>query len=224
MACRWSPSTGTARKSPAAGTCITATPSISRSSPPQLDRAFSALLDDLSARGLLDETLVVWMGEFGRAPLIEREGGRGHWGRCYSVVLAGAGIKPGIVHGRSDRRAAYPVDGAVSPQDLVTTIYHCLGIATDTELTDTLGRPLRLCQGNADPGRAGVTRDRETIRFRSFVHRPPLPGERKDEVNETGVVQNQVTNGFLAVSFRFIVSPYTRQMKSVKSVKSVKLM
>ena len=114
---------------------------------PILDRGFSALLDDLSARGLLDETLVVWMGEFGRAPLIEREGGRGHWARCYSVVLAGAGIKPGIVHGRSDRRAAYPVDGAVSPQDLVTTIYHCLGIATDTELSDPLGRPVKLCQG-----------------------------------------------------------------------------
>jgi hypothetical protein len=112
-----------------------------------LDRAFSALLDDLEVRGLLDETLVVWMGEFGRAPLIEREGGRGHWGRCYSVVLAGAGIQPGVVHGRSDRHAAYPVDGAVNPQDLVTTIYHCLGIGTDTELIDALGRPLRLCQG-----------------------------------------------------------------------------
>jgi hypothetical protein len=87
------------------------------------------------------------MGEFGRAPLIEREGGRGHWARCYSVVLAGGGIKAGMVHGRSDRRAAYPVAGAVSPQDVVTTIYHCLGIATDTELTDALGRPVRLCQG-----------------------------------------------------------------------------
>jgi hypothetical protein len=112
-----------------------------------LDRAFSALLDDLSTRGLLDETLVVWMGEFGRAPLIEREGGRGHWGRCYSVVLAGGGSNAGMVHGRSDRRAAYPSDGDVSPQDLVTTIYHCLGIAADTELTDALGRPHRLCQG-----------------------------------------------------------------------------
>lgn len=119
---------------------------------PHLDAGFSALLDDLSARGLLDETLVVWMGEFGRAPLIEREGGRGHWGRCYSVVLAGAGIRPGIVHGRSDRRAAYPVDGAVSPQDLVTTIYHCLGIGTDTELNDALGRRLKLCQGTIIQG------------------------------------------------------------------------
>jgi hypothetical protein len=113
-----------------------------------LDRAFSALLDDLAARGLLDETLVVCMGEFGRAPLIEREGGRGHWGRCYSVVLAGAGVNAGMVHGRSDRRAAYPTDGAVSPQDVVTTIYHCLGIAIDTELTDAFGRPYRLCQGS----------------------------------------------------------------------------
>jgi uncharacterized protein (DUF1501 family) len=113
-----------------------------------LDRAFSALLDDLQARGLLDETLVVCMGEFGRAPLIEREGGRGHWGKCYSVVLAGGGIRAGIVHGRSDRRAAVPTDGAVSPQDLVTTIYHCLGIAKDTELTDAFGRPYRLCQGD----------------------------------------------------------------------------
>ncbi|MFO0965002.1 MAG: DUF1501 domain-containing protein [Gemmataceae bacterium] len=105
------------------------------------------LLDDLQDRGLLDETLVVWMGEFGRAPLIEREGGRGHWARCYSVVLAGAGIKPGIVHGRSDRHAAYPVDGAVTPQDVVTTMYHCLGVPTDTELSDALGRPYKLCQG-----------------------------------------------------------------------------
>lgn len=112
-----------------------------------LDRPMGALLADLDARGLLDETLVVWMGEFGRAPLIEREGGRGHWGRCYSVVLAGAGIRPGLVHGRSDRHAANPVEGAVSPQDLVTTIYNCLGIGMDTELIDALGRPLKLCQG-----------------------------------------------------------------------------
>jgi uncharacterized protein (DUF1501 family) len=119
---------------------------------PRLDRAYSALLEDLTARGLLDETLVVWMGEFGRAPRLEDKGGRGHWGRCYSVVLAGAGIKPGIVHGRSDRHAAYPAADAVTPQDLVTTIYHCLGIGTDTELTDALGRPLKLCRGQPIQG------------------------------------------------------------------------
>jgi hypothetical protein len=65
----------------------------------------------------------------------------------YSVVLAGGGVRPGIVHGRSDRHAAIPIDGAVSLQDLVTTIRHCLGSTRDTELTDTFGRPLRLCQG-----------------------------------------------------------------------------
>jgi hypothetical protein len=114
---------------------------------PLLDSAYSALLEDLAARGLLDETLVVWMGEFGRAPRLEDKGGRGHWGRCYSVVLAGGGIKPGMVHGRSDRHAAYPAADAVTPQDLVATIYHCLGIGKDTELTDSLGRPMRLSQG-----------------------------------------------------------------------------
>jgi hypothetical protein len=112
-----------------------------------LDRAFAALLDELSDRGLLDETLVVWMGEFGRAPLIEREGGRGHWGRCYSVVLAGGGVQRGMVHGRSDRRAANPTADPVTPQDLITTIYHCLGIGADTELADSLNRPYKLCQG-----------------------------------------------------------------------------
>ena len=114
---------------------------------PLLDRTYSALLEDLATRGLLDETLVVWMGEFGRAPRLEDKGGRGHWGRCYSVVLAGGGIQPGIVHGRSDKHAAYPTADLVTPQDLVATIYHCLGIGTDTELTDSLGRPMKLCQG-----------------------------------------------------------------------------
>jgi hypothetical protein len=119
---------------------------------PLLDRGFSALLEDLSARGLLDETLVVWMGEFGRAPRLESGGGRGHWGRCYSVILAGAGVRAGALHGRSDRHAAYPAEHAVSPQDLVTTIYHCLGISTDTELADPFGRPMRLCQGEVVQG------------------------------------------------------------------------
>jgi hypothetical protein len=112
-----------------------------------LDGGFSALLDDLAARGRLDDTVVVWMGEFGRAPRIEDQGGRGHWARCYSVVLAGAGIKPGIVHGRSDRHAAYPSEDPVSPRDVVATIYHCLGIAQDTELSDSFGRPYKLCLG-----------------------------------------------------------------------------
>jgi hypothetical protein len=116
---------------------------------PPLDQAFSALLDDLSERGLLDETLVVWMGEFGRAPLIEAKGGRGHWGRCYSVVMAGGGIRGGQVYGKSDRQAAVPVANAVSPGDVVATMYHCLGIDPGGELIDQQGRPLRVCQGEA---------------------------------------------------------------------------
>ena len=114
---------------------------------PSLDRAWSALLEDLAQRGLLDDTLVVWMGEFGRAPKIEEKGGRGHWGRCYSVAFAGAGIQGGQVYGKSDRQAGSPVENRVSPADVVTTMYHCLGIDTDTELHDQFGRPLRLCQG-----------------------------------------------------------------------------
>lgn len=115
---------------------------------PPTDQAVSALLEDLAARGLLDETLVVWMGEFGRAPKIEEKGGRGHWGRCYSMFMAGGGIRGGQVFGKSDRQAAYPAENAVGPADIVTTIYHCLGIDTETELTDQLGRPLKLCLGS----------------------------------------------------------------------------
>jgi Protein of unknown function (DUF1501) len=115
---------------------------------PPTDRAVSALLEDLAQRGMLDDTLVVLMGEFGRAPLIEAKGGRGHWARCYSVALAGGGVRGGQVYGRSDRRAAYPAENPVGPADIVATIYHCLGIANDTEITDHLGRPLQLCQGS----------------------------------------------------------------------------
>jgi hypothetical protein len=115
---------------------------------PPLDRAWSALLEDLQERGLLDDTLVVWMGEFGRAPQIEEKGGRGHWGRCYSVVFAGGGIRGGQVYGRSDRQAAYPIENRVGPADVVTTLYHALGISTTTELHDQFGRPLRLCHGS----------------------------------------------------------------------------
>jgi hypothetical protein len=115
---------------------------------PPTDQAFSALLDDLQSRGLLDETLVVWMGEFGRAPRLEDKGGRGHWGRCYSVVFAGGGVKGGQVLGKSDRFAAYPAANPVSPADLVATIYHALGIDNDIEANDPQGRPVRLCLGS----------------------------------------------------------------------------
>jgi hypothetical protein len=122
---------------------------------PRFDHGFSALLEDLHERGLLKETLVVCMGEFGRAPLvaIEKTAGRGspgrkHWAACYSVLLAGAGIAEGAVFGKSDKQAAAVVDEPVSPGDLSATMFHALGIAADTHFTDLTNRPARIVSGN----------------------------------------------------------------------------
>ncbi|WP_239465444.1 DUF1501 domain-containing protein [Gemmata sp. SH-PL17] len=114
---------------------------------PVLDTAYSALLEDLSDRGMLEDTLVVWVAEFGRTPKINGAGGRDHWGPCFSVALAGGGVRGGTVYGSSDKLAAYPKDGRVLPQDLHATIYHSLGIPLDTEIQDGLGRPLAICRG-----------------------------------------------------------------------------
>jgi uncharacterized protein (DUF1501 family) len=114
---------------------------------PPMDQACSALLDDLSTRGLLDETLVVWMGEFGRTPRINPGGGRDHWGQVFSIALAGAGIRGGVVHGASDSIGAYPRDGLVRPHDLAATIFHCLGLPLDAEIIDPVGRPVTICRG-----------------------------------------------------------------------------
>jgi uncharacterized protein (DUF1501 family) len=114
---------------------------------PHTDRAFSALLTDLDARGLLDETLVVWMGDMGRTPKVNKGAGRDHWSFCYSVVLAGAGIRGGRVYGSSDRAAAYPSTNPVSPADLAATIYHCLGIDPRGEMIDQQGRPMVVSRG-----------------------------------------------------------------------------
>ncbi len=120
---------------------------------PPVDRAFSALLEDLSQSGKLDETLVVWMGEFGRTPMVNDQGGRDHWPQVYSVVLAGAGIQGGAVYGASDERAAAVKDSPVSPVDLGATIYHYLGIKAETQITDVFtGRPYRVCQGQPVAG------------------------------------------------------------------------
>jgi hypothetical protein len=114
---------------------------------PPFDLGFSALLEDLDGRGLLDETLVVCLGEFGRTPKINNNAGRDHWAACNSVVLAGGGVRPGQVHGASDRIAAYPATAPVSPDDLAATIYHFLGIHPHSELRDRLGRPFTLANG-----------------------------------------------------------------------------
>jgi hypothetical protein len=114
---------------------------------PIMDQAYSALLEDLGQRGLLDETLVVWMGEFGRTPRINGAAGRDHWGHVFSVALAGGGVRGGVVHGASDSIGGHPRDGQAVPQDLLATILHCLGIRPDTEIRDGQGRPLPLCRG-----------------------------------------------------------------------------
>jgi hypothetical protein len=119
---------------------------------PNLDRAVSALLDDLSLRGLLDETLVVMLGEFGRTPRISRFTpdsipGRDHWPYVFPAVFAGAGVVGGQVIGKSDRLGAHPLSRSFSPADLAATIYHALSVDPATELRDRLGRPQRLCSG-----------------------------------------------------------------------------
>ena len=114
---------------------------------PAFDAGLSGLLEDLQQRGLLDETLVVVMGEFGRTPQINKNAGRDHWPGCNSVLLAGGGMRGGIVYGASDSIAAYPSRDPVSPEDLAATIYHALGIPLRTELIDHTGRPMPLSTG-----------------------------------------------------------------------------
>ena len=114
---------------------------------PPADQAFSALLEDLQVRGMLDETLVVCMAEFGRSPRINGGAGRDHWGQVYSVALAGGGIQGGVIHGASDAMGGYPKDGKVLPEDLTATIFHCLGLDPHTEMHDTFQRPLPISRG-----------------------------------------------------------------------------
>jgi Protein of unknown function (DUF1501) len=115
---------------------------------PPADRAFATLLSELDGRGLLDETLVVWMGEFGRSPRINAKAGREHWPHVQSVVLAGAGLRGGSLYGASDRLGGHPVDSPVTPPDLAATLLHLLGIRPEAELRDRTGRPLRASEGN----------------------------------------------------------------------------
>ncbi|MEX0710772.1 MAG: DUF1501 domain-containing protein [Pirellulales bacterium] len=118
---------------------------------PVFDRATSALLEDLAQRGLLETTLVVAVGEFGRSPRIGAPttdnvgpGGRDHWPECYSFLIAGGGVRGGLVHGESDRYGAFPRRDPVHPYDLIATLYYALGIDHATELRDALDRPHRL--------------------------------------------------------------------------------
>jgi hypothetical protein len=124
-------------------------PLLKRSILPMFDRGFSALLADLHARGLLDETLVVALGEFGRTPRVGQitssagadKGGRDHWPHCYTVLFAGGGVPGGAIFGASDHHAAYPAREPVTPPDITATIYRALGIEPATTIYDPLNRP-----------------------------------------------------------------------------------
>jgi hypothetical protein len=115
---------------------------------PPMEQAFVALLDDLSERGLLDETLVAWMGDFGRTPVINKDAGRDHWPQCYSMVLAGCGIRGGQVVGESDAKGAYPRLRPVTPADVHATIFSALGYGPHDITYQTVdGRPTPLSEG-----------------------------------------------------------------------------
>lgn len=130
-------------------------PLLKKSLIPYTDQGFSALLEDMADRGLLDETLVVAMGEFGRTPKVGQitssagadKGGRDHWPNCYTVLMAGAGVRGGAVYGASDRHAAYPIENPVTPEDIAATIYWALGIDPGTQIRDQLDRPHAVALG-----------------------------------------------------------------------------
>jgi hypothetical protein len=114
---------------------------------PHLDQVYSALMEDLDHRGLLDETLIVMMGEMGRTPRINANGGRDHWTYCYSVLLAGAGIRGGSAYGESDSLGAYVKDRPARIRDICATIYHCLGIDPEMTVFDQGRRPIPVAHG-----------------------------------------------------------------------------
>ena len=117
---------------------------------PGFDQAYSAVLTDLEDRGLLDETLVVAVGEMGRTPKKYKNWGRSHWTHCFPALLAGAGIRGGITHGSSDKNAGYPIDDPVRPEELAATVFHALGIDPRLRIQDRENRPVPLVH-DAEP-------------------------------------------------------------------------
>jgi hypothetical protein len=125
---------------------------------PNTDTAVAALLEDLHERGLLDETLVVWLGEFGRTPKINKDAGRDHWPQCYTVLLAGGGVPGGAVYGASDPAGAFPKDDPVAPDDVAATLFAALGLDPATEVRDQLGRPFPISRGRPIAALGGAGR------------------------------------------------------------------
>ena len=119
---------------------------------PVTDQTVPALLEDLDQRGLLKETVVLWMGEFGRSPRINNMAGRDHWPMCYTILMAGGGVRPGIVYGTSDKTGAFPAGDPVKPDDVAATLFHLLGIDPHTEVYDALNRPLPIAKGEVMTG------------------------------------------------------------------------
>jgi uncharacterized protein (DUF1501 family) len=113
---------------------------------PMFDQAYTALLDDLVQRGLLDTTLVVAMGEFGRTPQVNARGGRDHWPGCWSILFAGAGVRGGQIIGASDRTGSAPKDRPVTPAEVASSVYRALGIDRNTVLPGPDHRPVTLLE------------------------------------------------------------------------------
>jgi len=116
---------------------------------PHTDHAVSALLEDLNDRGLLQETLVYWTGDFGRTPKVNKEAGRDHWPPCQTVLMAGGGIRGGQVYGSSDPSGAFPQDHPLRPDDITATVFQALGLQPETTIIDQLGRPMPISAGKA---------------------------------------------------------------------------
>lgn len=114
---------------------------------PITDQTLPTLLNDLEDRGLLDSTLVLWMGEFGRTPKINENASRDHWPQCYTTLLAGGGVKRGYIYGASDKSGAFPAENPVRPDDLAATLYYMLGIDPHTEVYGVGNRPLLIADG-----------------------------------------------------------------------------
>ena len=115
---------------------------------PRFDQAVAALLDDLEASGLIDDTLVMMLGEFGRTPKITGASpGRDHWAPCFFGLFAGAGVRGGQIIGKSDKIGAYPITPPYTPDDIGATVYHVLGIDPSVEVRDRQDRPVRLNRG-----------------------------------------------------------------------------
>jgi hypothetical protein len=115
---------------------------------PLTDQTLPAFLNDLDERGLLDSTLVVWMGEIGRTPKINENASRDHWPDCYTVLLAGGGVKRGFIYGASDKNGAYPAENPVRPDDLAATMFHALGIDPHAQVYGVGNRPVAIAEGN----------------------------------------------------------------------------